>query len=71
MAKGLLTILMAVAIVLSLYFIVGCQYDEQCGFRLGLGEVRCITVEDYVDKMKAGWVGQMAGVGWGAPTEFR
>jgi hypothetical protein len=31
---------------------------------------RRISVEQYVDKMKAGWVGQMAGVGWGAPTEF-
>jgi len=71
MVKGLLIILMAVAVVLSVAFIVGCQYDERCGFRLGLGEVRCITVEDYVDKMKAGWVGQMAGVGWGGPTEFR
>ena len=32
---------------------------------------RTISVEDYQDKMKAGWVGQMAGVGWGAPTEFK
>ena len=28
-------------------------------------------MQAYVDKMKAGWIGQMAGVGWGAPTEFR
>ena len=34
-------------------------------------ESRRISVEEYVDKMKAGWIGQMAGVGWGAPTEFR
>ena len=71
MVKGLLIIIMAIAVVLSLAFVVGCQYDERCGFRFGLGEVRCITVEDYVDKMKAGWVGQMAGVGWGGPTEFK
>ncbi|MBN1360507.1 MAG: ADP-ribosylglycohydrolase family protein [Sedimentisphaerales bacterium] len=32
---------------------------------------RRIRVDAYVDKMKGGWVGQMAGVGWGAPTEFR
>jgi len=32
---------------------------------------RRLSVKDYVDKMKAGWIGQMAGVGWGAPTEFR
>ena len=24
-----------------------------------------------MDKMKAGWIGQMAGVGWGGPTEFK
>lgn len=34
-------------------------------------EYRRLPVNEYVDKMKAGWVGQMAGVGWGGPTEFR
>lgn len=34
-------------------------------------EERRILVDDYRDKMAAGWIGQMAGVGWGAPTEFR
>ncbi len=34
-------------------------------------DFRRIPVREYVDKMKAGWIGQMAGVGWGAPTEFR
>ena len=29
-----------------------------------------ISVDDYRDKMKGAWVGQMAGVGWGLPTEF-
>ncbi|MBN1479225.1 ADP-ribosylglycohydrolase family protein [candidate division KSB1 bacterium] len=33
--------------------------------------VRRIKVSDYVDKMQAGWVGQMVGVGWGGPTEFK
>ena len=33
-------------------------------------KVRRLAVNEYVDKMKAGWIGQMAGVGWGAPTEF-
>ena len=32
---------------------------------------RRISVEEYRDKMAAGWIGQMAGVGWGAPTEFK
>ncbi|MBD3268035.1 hypothetical protein GF373_15320 [bacterium] len=34
-------------------------------------DVRRLPVEEYKDKMKAGWIGQMAGVGWGGPTEFK
>lgn len=32
---------------------------------------RILTLEDFRDKMKAAWVGQMVGVSWGTPTEFR
>lgn len=32
---------------------------------------RRILVSEYRDKMIAGWIGQMVGVGWGAPTEFQ
>ncbi|MFC1619458.1 ADP-ribosylglycohydrolase family protein [Candidatus Neomarinimicrobiota bacterium] len=32
---------------------------------------RTISVEEYRSKMTAGWLGQMAGVGWGASTEFK
>ena len=32
---------------------------------------RRISVAEYRDKMKAGWIGQIAGVCWGAPTEFK
>jgi len=32
---------------------------------------RRLGAKEYVSKMKAGWIGQMAGVGWGGPTEFR
>jgi len=32
---------------------------------------RKISAEEYTNKMKAAWIGQMIGVGWGAPTEFR
>ena len=32
---------------------------------------RRISMDEYEEKMKAGWVGQMAGVGLGAPTEFK
>ncbi|MBN1910066.1 MAG: ADP-ribosylglycohydrolase family protein [Pirellulales bacterium] len=38
---------------------------------LHAAQTRRITAEQYRDKMAAGWIGQMAGVGWGAPTEFR
>jgi len=34
-------------------------------------EDRRISIEEYRDKMAAGWIGQMAGVAWGAPTEMR
>lgn len=34
-------------------------------------EYRRISINEYVNKMKAAWIGQMIGVGWGAPTEFR
>lgn len=33
-------------------------------------EYRRLPVAEYEAKMKAGWIGQMVGVGWGAPTEF-
>lgn len=32
---------------------------------------RRISVSEYRDKMMGGWIGQMVGVGWGAPTEFQ
>ncbi len=33
--------------------------------------VRRLPVKEYRDRMKAGWVGQVIGVAWGAPTEFK
>ena len=32
---------------------------------------RSLTLDEYRDKMKAAWLGQIAGVSWGAPTEFK
>ena len=34
-------------------------------------QFRKLPVEVYRDKMKGGWIGQIAGVCWGAPTEFK
>jgi hypothetical protein len=31
--------------------------------------VRRISVKEYLERMKAGWIGQIVGVSWGAPTE--
>jgi len=58
-----MTILMVAVVSLGLVFTAGCEEDAP--------QFRRITVKNYVDKMKAGWVGQMAGVGWGGPTEFK
>jgi len=65
MAKDLLTILLILTVGLGLVYVPGCQTNG-----LDKAPVRRIAVEDYADKMKAGWIGQMAGVGWGGPTEF-
>lgn len=32
---------------------------------------RKIAVKEYRDKLKAGWLGQIVGVTWGSPTEFK
>jgi hypothetical protein len=37
----------------------------------GQETMRRLPVSEYRDKMMAGWIGQMAGVGFGEPTEFR
>lgn len=37
----------------------------------GADAFRRLTMDAYRDKMAGGWIGQMVGVGWGGPTEFR
>jgi hypothetical protein len=66
MRKDVLSILVTIAVSLGLIVVAGCQMAGP-----GAASVRRITAEDYLDKMKGGWIGQMAGVGWGGPTEFR
>jgi len=55
--------------VLSVVVLVGCV--ERKDKAQSSAQFRRISVAEYLDKMKGGWVGQMAGVGWGGPTEFR
>jgi hypothetical protein len=52
----------SVAIVISIILLCSCSSGE---------DYRTLSVNEYQSKMKAGWLGQMAGVGWGAPTEFK
>lgn len=37
----------------------------------GNGTVRKLSVKEYRDKVKAGWLGKHIGVDWGTPTEFK
>jgi len=49
----------------------GCRSSHVAGSRVRSSHAYRISVDEYVDRMRAGWIGQMAGVGWGAPTEFK
>jgi len=51
--------------------IVGVVLGAAPSVGTGAEKVRRLAVRAYRDKMKAGWIGQMVGVGWGGPTEFR
>jgi hypothetical protein len=55
--------IIAMALVVATTIGVSCQDNSV--------QYRRLPVKVYRDKMKAGWVGQIAGVSWGAPTEFR
>ena len=67
--KGFFVKKMLVLTILSVAVLVGCNGVQDR--EPGSVEYRRIGVDEYLDKMKGGWVGQMAGVGWGAPTEFK
>ncbi len=45
-------------------------WSAACAGRPAAKERR-LAMADYVDHMRGGWIGQMAGVGWAAPTEFK
>lgn len=55
------TVILASAALSTMMF-AGCMTGES---------VRTISVEDYRDKMAGGWFGQIIGVTYGAPTEFK
>src|SRR5210317_1240593 len=55
-------------LAVSLTFLVMTIHSTACA---ETAQYRRLSVEAYRDKMKAGWIGQIAGVAWGAPTEFK
>ena len=60
--RKLTVLMMAAGFIISAH--VSVTFAEQEKFRR-------LPVKEYRDKMKAGWIGQMAGVAWGYPIEFR
>jgi hypothetical protein len=48
-----------------------CVLCSSVATHIQAATTRRISVDEYRDKMKAGWIGQMVGVGWGGPTEFK
>ena len=59
-------------LVLFLFFIcINAAGQHSTTLSKKVPEYRKISVEEYINRAKAGWIGQMAGVGWGAPTEFK
>ncbi len=51
--------------------VVGLVVGVCLSYAAGEQKSRRLPVREYQEKMKAGWLGQMAGVGWGGPTEFK
>jgi len=67
MTRTTLATALALACLLGLFWPLARSIDTSAS----AAEFRRLSVEEYRDKMAGGWLGQMAGVGWGGPTEFR
>ncbi len=65
MKRGLSYILVCAVLMFSVSFGSVCQARRDKGY------VRTISMDEYLDKVRAAWIGKMAGVGWGITTEFR
>ncbi len=62
--------MMLLAVVLTGLGAASCESLRLPGWGGGT-TTRQIKVDDYLDKLKGGWLGQMAGAGWGGPTAFK
>ncbi len=69
MKKNFVSLALGAASILSACLVVAPARAEDNA--TAAKAFRKISVAEYRDKMKAGWIGQIAGVCWGAPTEFR
>lgn len=67
MNKQIAGALLSAAVVLGGF----CASSVRAQDAVSTDDYRKISVAEYRDKMKGGWIGQIAGVCWGAPTEFR
>ena len=67
MIKSRLNVVLTALVVLSAAFAARAYAEDVV---LDGKSYRKISVAEYRDKMKGGWIGQIAGVCWGAPTEF-
>ncbi|MGE5293629.1 MAG: ADP-ribosylglycohydrolase family protein [Solirubrobacterales bacterium] len=65
-SQGIGRIVMPVVLGICLALVLGLLPSRAMG-----QEFRRLSVKEYRDKMKAGWIGQIFGVSWGAPTEGR
>ncbi len=59
------------SISLSYFFSGVFMLGLLAGWPARAADERRLPVKEFRDRMKAGWIGQIAGVSWGAPTEFR
>lgn len=57
--------------MMKTFLVAGLLAGMACRLGAADADARRLSVEDWRDKMKAGWLGQMIGVQWGLPTEFR
>jgi len=63
-------ILFAMCVIFATSGIVGVRVSLLSAAEEGI-ECRRLPVAEYGDRVAAGSIGQMAGVGWGGPTEFQ
>jgi hypothetical protein len=54
----------------SFYGVLIVLFVGSASFGQDAAAFRRLPLKVYRDKMRAAWIGQMVGVGWGAPTEF-